>query len=89
MQTTDDCQYIEPDAKTMELLDTGDETTSPSDKLKEAGNTISSFFQKGWKSLKKGVQTTSERIKESEVRIGSIDDIRWLKDDREDAAGEE
>jgi hypothetical protein len=79
MQTTDDCQYIEPDAKTMELLDTGDETTSPSDKLKEAGNTISSFFQKGWKSLKKGVQTTSERIKESEVRIGSIDDIRWLK----------
>ena len=69
MQTTDDYQYIEPDAKTMELLDTGDETRSTSDALKNTGNSISSFFQKGWKSLKKGVQTTSERIKESEVRI--------------------
>ena len=63
MQTTDDIYYFDTDGTTMQLLETEPNSVDPTNVHgeKESG----SLLRRGWKSLKKGVKTTGDKIKES------------------------
>lgn len=78
MQTTDDIYYFDTEGTTMQLLDTEPNSVDPAKTQteKESG----SLLQRGWKSLKRGVKTTGDKIKESEVDVGGDIHRRWARE---------
>ena len=78
MQTTDDIYYFDTDGTTMQLLETEPNSVDPTNVHgeKESG----SLLRRGWKSLKKGVKTTGDKIKESGVGVTASVHRRWLRE---------
>lgn len=78
MQTTDDIYYFDTDGATMQLLETEPNSVDPTNDHgeKESG----SLLRRGWKSLKKGVKTTGDKIKESGVGVTASVHRRWLRE---------
>ncbi|KAK8802233.1 hypothetical protein WA588_005206 [Blastocystis sp. NMH] len=78
MQTTDDIYYFDTDGTTMQLLETEPNSVDPTNVHgeKESG----SLLRRGWKSLKKGVKTTGDKIKESGVAQRTAETFQKVRD---------
>ena len=78
MQTTDDIYYFDTEGVTMQLLETEPNSVDPTNVHGEKES--ASLLRRGWKSLKRGVKTTGDKIKESEVGVAASVHRRWLRE---------